>query len=70
MIASNKKMCPDHYYREVMINKFAGKCDHFGWGFNQLINKIDGLKDYCFSIAMENGTYSNMISEKNKGQLR
>jgi hypothetical protein len=64
MIASNKKRCPAHLFRHEMINKFKGKCDHFGTGFNPIPNKIDGLKDYCFSITMENGTYPNMISEK------
>jgi hypothetical protein len=64
MIASNKRMCAAHIYRHEMINKFSSQCDHFGRGFNPLVNKIDGLKDYCFSIAMENGTYPNMVSEK------
>lgn len=64
MIASNKIMCPEHVYRQKMISKFKNKCDHFGRGFLELSNKIDGLKDYCFSIAMENATYPNMISEK------
>jgi len=64
MIASNKNMCPAHLYRQEIIRKFANKCDHFGRGFRPLVNKIDGLKDYGFSIAMENGTYPNMISEK------
>ena len=64
MIASNKTMCPDHLYRQQMIAKFATKCDHYGRGYREIANKIDGLKDYCFSIAMENGTYPNMVSEK------
>lgn len=64
MIASNKKMCPDHIFRHKMIAKYSSKCDHFGRGYNQINNKIDGLKDYCFSIAMENATYPNMVSEK------
>jgi hypothetical protein len=64
MIASNKRMCSDHIYRQQMIAKFSGKCDHFGRGYREIPNKIDGLKDYCFSIAMENGTYPNMVSEK------
>jgi hypothetical protein len=64
MIASNKKMCPEHFFRHEMIQKFFGKCDHFGRGYNELKNKEDGLKDYCFSFAMENGTYQNMFSEK------
>ncbi len=64
MIASSKAMCPAHLYRQEIIKKFSDKCDHFGSGFNFLEKKIDGLKDYCFSIAMENATYSNMITEK------
>jgi len=64
MIASNKRMCPEHLFRQEIINKFSGKCDHFGRGFNELTNKIDGLKDYCFSITMENATYPNMFTEK------
>jgi hypothetical protein len=64
MIASSKMMCPDHIFRHNMIAKFAGKCDHFGRGFREIPDKVDGLKDYCFSIAMENGTYPNMVSEK------
>jgi len=33
-------------------------------GINFIENKKDGLKDYCFSISIENATYSNMITEK------
>lgn len=64
MIASNKVMCEEHKFRQIIINKFSEKCDHFGYGYKVIPDKIDGLKDYCFSIAMENGTYSNMFSEK------
>lgn len=64
MIASNKTFCSDHYYRQKIIKKFSNKCDHFGRGYYQLKNKEDGLKDYCFSITMENATYPNMFTEK------
>ena len=64
MIASNKIMCADHQYRQHIIQKFSSKCDHFGRGYNEIQNKESGLKDYCFSIAMENATYSNMFTEK------
>jgi hypothetical protein len=47
-----------------MIKKFSNLCDHYGRGFNEIPNKIDGLKDYCFSITMENATYSIMFTEK------
>jgi len=64
MIASNKKMCSEHVYRQSVIQKFTNKCDHFGRGYRHLENKEDGLRDYCFSIAMENATYPNMFTEK------
>lgn len=64
MIASNKTMCGEHIYRQKMIKKFSTKCDHFGRGYRQIVNKEDGLKDYCFSIVMENATYANMFTEK------
>jgi len=64
MIASNKTMCKEHIYRQEVIRKYSSKCNHFGWGYNQLKNKVDGLKDYCFSFALENATYSNMFTEK------
>jgi hypothetical protein len=64
MVASNKQMCEEHRYRQQMIQKFSTKCDHYGWGFNPTPNKLIALKDYCFSITMENATYSNMFTEK------
>ena len=62
MIASNKIMCNEHVFRQQMINKFSKHCDHYGYGFKSLVNKADGLKDYFFSITMENATYSNMFT--------
>lgn len=64
MIASNKTFCSEHFYRQQIIQKFSNQCDHFGRGYKQIENKKDGLKDYCFSIAMENATYPNMFTEK------
>jgi hypothetical protein len=64
MIASNKIMCDEHRFRQEMIHKFSGQCDHFGRGYNELSNVVDGLKDYCFSFVFENATYSNMFTEK------
>ena len=64
MIGSNKVMCPEHKYRQQIITQYTGKVDLFGRGFNPIINKEDGLNPYYFSIAMENGTYPLMYSEK------
>lgn len=64
MIASNKVLCNEHKFRQEIIKKYSNRTDHYGFGYKQLNNKIDGLRDYCFSITMENGTYSNMFTEK------
>lgn len=64
MIASNKTMCEEHRFRQLMISKFSEHCDHYGRGFNEINSKLEGLKDYCFSITMENATYPNMFTEK------
>lgn len=64
MISSNKNMCEEHKYRLRMVEKYRNKCDLFGNGFNYIKDKQEGLKDYCFSITIENSTYPNMITEK------
>ena len=64
LIASNKTLCKEHLIRQRVIKKFSSKCDHYGRGFNEIENKITGLQDYCFSIVVENATYSNMFTEK------
>lgn len=64
MVCSNKVLCAEHVYRLKIIDQFKDKCDLYGRGFNPIDDKLNGLKDYCFSITMENATYSNMFTEK------
>jgi hypothetical protein len=64
MIASNKSMCDEHRYRISVMNKYRNKCDLYGRGVKNILDKRDGLRDYCFSITMENATYPNMVTEK------
>jgi hypothetical protein len=64
MIASNKVMCEEHKYRQEVIRKYTGKMDHYGRGYRNISKKEEGLNDYCFSITMENHTYSLAFSEK------
>lgn len=65
MIASNKRMCNGHFYRLDIANKFPEKDHLYGLGReNKLENKIDGLRDYMFSVAMENDSYSTYYTEK------
>ncbi len=78
MIGSSKTFCPGHAYRQEIINKYSNQVDHFGRGFgsNELpwtyidndgnveSGKMLGLKDYRFSIAMENDNYDVILCEK------
>jgi hypothetical protein len=64
MISSNKTMCEGHRYRLEWVNKLRDKLDLFGRGFNELEFKEDGLCDYMFSVAIENGSYSTYFTEK------
>lgn len=64
MIASNKVRCNEHKFRQHIIKKYSKYCDHYGRGYKEIPNKLTGLKDYCFSFAMENATYPNMFTEK------
>ena len=64
MIASTKRMCNGHLYRQQIAEKYKNQVDLFGTGRNRLANKEDGLRDYYFSIAMENDNYPDIFCEK------
>ena len=65
MIASSKNMCSGHAFRQNVAEINKNKLDLFGFNRpNQLTSKIDGLKDYMFSVAMENSVYDTYYTEK------
>ena len=65
MISSNKNMLPGHLYRLSWIRRLSGSGIHlYGSGFNRIENKEQGIKDYRFSIAMENDNYPSIFTEK------
>jgi len=64
MISSTKNITNDHKYRQKILNKYKGIIDCYGRGHNPINKKEDGLRDYYFSIAMENETYPYMFTEK------
>lgn len=78
MIGSSKVLCSGHEYRQEIINKYKERIDHYGRGFQNkelpwsYINsdgreesgKLIGLKDYYYSIAMENDNYDMIFVEK------
>jgi hypothetical protein len=38
--------------------------DLFGRGIKDIVGKIEGLRDYRFSVAIENGKFENYFTEK------
>lgn len=63
MISSNKKMCEGHKKRLDFVKKFQGKVDLYGRGHKEIHNKEEGLKDYMFSIAIQNAVYDTYFTE-------
>ena len=65
MIASSKVMCPGHQFRQDIANQLSSSVDLYGHGRqNSLNEKKDGLKDYRFSVAMENSCVDTYFTEK------
>lgn len=63
IISSGKKYLPGHLLRHQIIDKYKF-IDHYGRNNNPLKNKIDGLKDYRFSFAIENAKVDYYFTEK------
>ena len=63
-ISSTKRMVPGHNIRLNFINSIRSRVDLYGRGFQEIPTKLDGLKDYMFSVAIENCTPTNAFSEK------
>ena len=64
MIASNKRMCEGHAKRLEWVERFGDQVDLYGRGFNEIADKEEGLCDYMFSVAIENGEYETYFTEK------
>lgn len=66
-ITSNKLITPGHKFRfscAQRISQLKINVDLYGKGINDIIGKIEGLRDYRFSIAIENGQHDNYFTEK------
>ena len=64
MISSNKKMCEGHLKRLEWVEMIGDQVDLYGRGFNEIEFKEEGLCDYMFSVAIENGEYNTYFTEK------
>jgi glycosyltransferase involved in cell wall biosynthesis len=66
-ITSNKTFTDWHRFRVDCVNYLIQnnqKFDLYGVGYNEIDQKLFGLKDYYFSISIENGDQKNYFTEK------
>tara|TARA_A100001234_G_scaffold33023_1_gene25595 strand:- start:83 stop:961 length:879 start_codon:yes stop_codon:yes gene_type:complete len=65
-IVSDLQMSDGHKFRLEIANQIAnsGEVDMYGKAFNFIPRKIDAVKDYMFSFAMENSCYESYFTEK------
>jgi hypothetical protein len=64
IISSDKKQTTGHKLRHEIINSKITDMDVFGRGYRYVDNKITGLKDYMFSLIIENDRTDNWFTEK------
>lgn len=64
MISSGKNWTDGHKFRVGWIENHKDKLDLYGRGFNEILLKEEGLCDYMFSVAIENGSYETYFTEK------
>lgn len=64
IIASNKIQCEGHRLRGDVVNRFRDKMDVYGRVYNPIDYKLTALKDYMFTIAIENSKQDYYFTEK------
>lgn len=64
IIASNKTFAPGHKLRHQIIQKYPENLSLYGRGYRPIENKITALKDYRFSLIIENESSNNWFTEK------
>jgi hypothetical protein len=64
MITSDKVWVEQQKYRVDFAKKNKDIIDIYGRGFKEINQKEEGLKDYMFSVCIENMTYDSYFTEK------
>jgi hypothetical protein len=64
IISSWKNQTDGHKLRHSIISKYSLYMDIYGNGYNPIQRKIEGLRDYRFSICVENTKQDYYFSEK------
>ncbi len=64
IIASDKRETEGHCLRHEVIAALGNKVDVFGRGYNPIPSKLEALKDYQYSIVIENESTDGFFTEK------
>lgn len=64
IVASGKNFTSGHSFRLKVLKEVRHKVDAFGRDINPIDYKLDCLKDYMFSIAIENSKHDYWFTEK------
>ena len=64
IIASHKSITEGHRMRHKIVRELSESIDVFGYGYNPLDCKSEGLSKYKFSFAVENSQVPGYFSEK------
>jgi len=64
IIASSKNITKGHTLRHQIVKKFGNVVSVYGRGYFPIENKIEGLRDYMFSIVIENSKVDHYFTEK------
>lgn len=64
IIASWKKDTEGHRLRHEVIERFGDKIDVYGNGYKFVESKLEALKDYRYTIVIENERMDNWMTEK------
>jgi hypothetical protein len=64
MVTSNKSFTPQQRERVTFAENNKNYIDVYGRGFKEIENKELGLKDYMFSVCIENSTHDTYFTEK------
>jgi hypothetical protein len=64
MIASSKNFTEGHKHRHDVVKNFKDDLDLMGRGYKEIASKSEGLKDYRYSVAIENCKIDGYFTEK------
>lgn len=64
IIASEKSFTEGHKLRHDIIHRYSGRIDVYGRGYKFIPSKLEALKDYRYTIVIENCQLDNYFSEK------